>query len=48
MDIIKDFFNCRDQQCILDIPLEEADEEDELYWRLDTTGVYSVKTKKCL
>ncbi|KAL8103280.1 hypothetical protein AgCh_027728 [Apium graveolens] len=44
VDVICDVFNSRDQQRILDIQLEDAIEEDELFWHLESSGVYSVKS----
>lgn len=44
VDIIKDVFNERDQQSILNIRLDDSSTVDELYWRLENTGIYSVKS----
>lgn len=40
VDIIKDVFNERDQQSILNIRLDDSSTVDELYWRLENTGIY--------
>ncbi|WOG89983.1 hypothetical protein DCAR_0209224 [Daucus carota subsp. sativus] len=44
MDVIKDVFNRRDQKCILDIKLDAASNEDVLFWNLERSGEYSVKS----
>ncbi|KAL8098853.1 hypothetical protein AgCh_031539 [Apium graveolens] len=44
IDVIKDIFNNRDQQRILDVHLDAASHEDVMYWRLENSGVYSVKS----
>ena len=44
VDVIKDVFNSRDQRSILEVQLDDANEEDELFWHLKTTGVNSVKS----
>lgn len=44
MDLIRDVFKSRDQEKILSIPLDVSEEEDILYWRLENTGMYSVKS----
>lgn len=44
IDVIKDVFNSRDRKKILEIPLDESNTKDVLYWRLENTGMYSVKS----
>lgn len=44
LDIIRDVFNDRDQKVVLDIQLNEACTEDILYWRLEESGMYPVKS----
>lgn len=44
VDIIKDLFNERDQQCILNTPLSSRLAEDTAYWRWENSGSYSVKS----
>lgn len=44
IDVIKDVYNSRDQKKILEIPLDESNTKDVLYWRLENTGMYSVKS----
>lgn len=44
VDLIKDVFNPRDQKSILSMKLDESSTEDVMYWSLETTGMYSVKS----
>lgn len=44
VDLIRDVFNERDQQCILNTKPEEEMSQDMTYWQLEKTGVYSVKS----
>lgn len=44
IDVIRDIFNNRDQQRILDVHLDAASHEDVMCWRLENSGVYSVKS----
>lgn len=41
---IRDIFNERDQACILNIPLKLSNNDDTIYWRLEDSGVYTVKS----
>lgn len=43
-EVISDVLNERDQECVLAIPLAVADQEDKLFWRLEESGIYSVKS----
>lgn len=43
-DIIRDIFDERDQECILNVKLDESCEEDTLYWSKEVTGNYTVKS----
>lgn len=42
--IVKDIFNEQDQVRILNTPLHVSDDVDVLYWRLENTGLHSVKS----
>ena len=44
LDVVKDMLNERDQASVLAILLSEANNEDQLYWCLEETGNYSVKS----
>lgn len=44
VEVIRDLFNVRDQQCILNTPLVGRLVEDRAYWRLENSGSYSVKS----
>lgn len=43
-EIVMDWFNFRDQQCILNTSIGGDDEEDLLYWGQESSGEYSVKS----
>lgn len=43
-EVIKDVFNNRDQQRILEVKLDASNEEDEIFWNLEATGIYLVKS----
>lgn len=43
-DILVDLFNTRDVQCILQVPLNPCWEEDRLFWKEETSGLYTVKS----
>lgn len=43
-DIIRDLFNERDQQCILNTPIRQSQAEDKLFWCKENNGLYSVKS----
>lgn len=43
-DIIRDLFNERDQQCILNTPLRQSQAEDKLFWCKENSGLVSVKS----
>lgn len=44
VEVVRDVFNMRDQECIFDMIIEEDLEEDVLYWKMEQSGVYSVKS----
>uniref|UniRef100_A0A803PQ00 Uncharacterized protein n=1 Tax=Cannabis sativa TaxID=3483 RepID=A0A803PQ00_CANSA len=43
-EILADLFNTRDQALIKSIPLHLTSGGDHLYWTVDTSGIYSVKS----
>ena len=43
-EIIIDLFNDKDQRCIMEIPLREVEDEDIIFWSLENSGMYSVKS----
>lgn len=44
VDLVEDIFNRRDRDCILNTPLQPSNNDDILYWRLENSGIYSVKS----
>ncbi|XP_074322710.1 uncharacterized protein LOC141659683 [Apium graveolens] len=44
MEIIRDMFTERDQNCILNMQVEEGLDRDVVYWSKENTCVYSVKS----
>ncbi|XP_074374810.1 uncharacterized protein LOC141715234 [Apium graveolens] len=44
VDVVKAVLNDKDQVQVLAIPLTELNDEDKLFWRLEDTGIYSVKS----
>ncbi|KAM6571808.1 hypothetical protein CsatA_015888 [Cannabis sativa] len=44
MEIITDLFNTRDQACILNIPLNNNQIEDRVYWCKEASGMYTVQS----
>lgn len=44
VEVIRDIFNERDQEYILDILLKEDSCTDTIFWNLEDTWVYSVKS----
>lgn len=42
-DILREFFNERDQQCIGSIQLGDSMEHDTVYWSKKSSGNYSVR-----
>ncbi|KAH9767473.1 reverse transcriptase domain-containing protein [Citrus sinensis] len=43
-DLVKDVFNRRDQDCILQIPLSSRSNCDTWYWLPDAKGIYTVRS----
>lgn len=43
-DVISDIFNNRDQNCIMNVQLGGEGSTDMIYWRLEHSGSYSVKS----
>ncbi|KAH9763200.1 putative reverse transcriptase/RNA-dependent DNA polymerase [Citrus sinensis] len=43
-DVIRDIFNRRDSELILQIPLSSRRASDEWYWLADSKGIYSVRS----
>ncbi|XP_074363930.1 putative mitochondrial protein AtMg00310 [Apium graveolens] len=44
IEVIKDLFNDRDQECIISLQLNDIMNEDKLYWSKEASGSYSVKS----
>lgn len=44
IEVVRDVFNERDQECILKIPLSADSSEDVMFWNLEDSGNYSVKS----
>ncbi|KAL8105024.1 hypothetical protein AgCh_028986 [Apium graveolens] len=44
IEIIRDIFESRDQQSILNTIIEQDLDKDVLYWKLETTGLYTVRS----
>ncbi|XP_063941746.1 uncharacterized protein LOC135149877 [Daucus carota subsp. sativus] len=44
VEIIRDLFNVRDQQCILRTPIRNSQSEDTIYWCKESSGVFTVKS----
>lgn len=40
VEVISDIFNNRDKENILAIPLSTADQNDQLYWKFEASGIY--------
>lgn len=43
-ELVRENFNERDQDCILNISLNSSNNEDMSYWRFEESGMYSVKS----
>lgn len=43
-EIIRDLFNERDQQCILNLTIRENLVKDKIYWNKEASEIYSVKS----
>lgn len=50
LDVVRDIFNKRDVQHVINIPLSNRDIPDKQYWVFDTKGNYTVKSgyKPCV
>ena len=46
-ELIRDVFNSRDSEQILQIPLSQRQTNDTWYWQLERRGLYTVKTGYC-
>lgn len=44
IELIRDMFVARDQDCIINTKVHEQGSEDRLYWCKETSGVYSVRS----
>ncbi|XP_074336055.1 uncharacterized protein LOC141673224 [Apium graveolens] len=44
MEITQDIFEERDQDCILNTRIEENSKEDSIYWKMEKSGVYYVRS----
>lgn len=44
VDIIRDIFNGRDQEAILNTRINVNNTVDTMYWRLESSGIYSVRS----
>lgn len=44
MEVLTDMLNERDQACVLAVPTSNSNQEDRLYWSLENSGIYSVKS----
>ncbi|XP_074347097.1 uncharacterized protein LOC141685920 [Apium graveolens] len=44
VEVVSYIFNNRDKESILAIPLSTSDQEDQLYWKFEESGLYSVKS----
>lgn len=44
VDVISDIFDERDRLCILNTRIEAGSSEDHIYWRMESSGVYSVRS----
>lgn len=44
LELVRDIFNERDQDCIISITLNELNNEDIMYWSIEKSGVYSVRS----
>lgn len=44
MDVVRDLFNVRDQQCIFNTKPDVNSAVDRLYWSNEVSGIYSVKS----
>lgn len=44
MEVIEDIFDVRDQHCIANTRVEQDLDRDVLYWKLENSGQYSVKS----
>lgn len=45
LEVLRDIFNDRDQNCILNIPLSEFRRVYTLYWSKENSGIYSVRSE---
>lgn len=45
LEVLRDIFNDRDQNCILNIPLSEFSRVYILYWSKENSGIYSVRSE---
>lgn len=43
-NIIRELFNYRYQQCMLNTPIGHGNDDDRLYWTLENNGEYFVKS----
>lgn len=44
LEVVDDIFNTRDKQLILNTLIEQDLESDVLYWKLEASGQYLVKS----
>lgn len=43
-DIIRDIFEERDHECILNTRIHDNNREDSIYWKMEKSGMYSVRS----
>lgn len=43
VDVVRDLFNTRDADLILNIPLSYSRHEDNWFWSFDNSGKFSIK-----
>lgn len=44
LEMVRDVFNERDQEYVLVIPLTMSNCDDKLFWKLEESGNYTVKS----